>query len=83
MPLMVDLLIRNLEPQLERELRQRARASGKSLSEAAQDLLRKGLIAPRLEYGLGTKLRNMLGPDGFVDLDIPRDMKDRPPPDLS
>ncbi len=79
---MVDLLIRNLEPELERELRARAAAAGKSLSQAAKDLLRKGMIEPKRDYGLGTELRNMLGQDGFVDLDIPR-VDDSPPPDLS
>ncbi len=79
---MGDLLIRNLDPELERELRARATASGKSLSQAAKDLLRQGMIEPKREYGLGTALRNMLGPDGFVDLEFPR-VPDRPPPDFS
>jgi plasmid stability protein len=80
---MVDLLIRNLNPDLERELRKRAAETGKSLSQTAQDVLRKKLIEPQNEYGLGTKLRNMLGPDGFIDLEIPRDVEDRPPPDFT
>jgi plasmid stability protein len=80
---MVDLLIRNLNPDLERELRSRAAATGRSLSQTAQDVLRKKLFEPPNEYGLGTKLRNMLGTEGFVDLDIPRDAEDRPPPDFT
>lgn len=79
---MVDLLIRNLEPELEKALRQRAAASGKSLSQAAKDLLRKGMIEPKRDLGLGTELRNLLRPDGFVELDIPR-TPDGPPPDFT
>jgi plasmid stability protein len=80
---MVDLLIRNLKPDLERELRRRAAETGKSLSQTAQDVLRKKLFGPQNEYGLGSKLRSMLGKDGFVDLEIPRDIEDRPPPDFT
>ena len=80
---MVDLLIRNLNPDLERELRNRAAETGKSLSQTAQDVLRKKLFEPQNEYGLGTKLRNMLGPDGFADLDVTRELEDRSPPDFT
>ena len=43
---MGDLLIRNLPDRLHAQLNERARSSGRSLSDEAKDLLRKGLREP-------------------------------------
>lgn len=43
---MTDLLIRNIEPRLKRQIEKRARESGQSLSDEAKSLIRRGLYAP-------------------------------------
>jgi plasmid stability protein len=80
---MADLLIRNLEPDIERTLKDEAKRSGNSLFSVAQKLLRQGMARHKPEYGLATEIRNLIPPDCRMDLDIPRDNSDRPPPDFS
>jgi plasmid stability protein len=80
---MADLLIRNLEPDIERTLKDEAKRSGNSLSSVAQKLLRQGLARQTPQYGLGEEIRNLIPPECRMDLDIPRDQTDRPPPDFS
>jgi hypothetical protein len=80
---MTDLLLRDLDPSLEREIRKRASESGESLSKAAQTLIRRGLIPQASKTGFGTELRNLVAPIDYVDLDIPRAGKSRPPPDFT
>ncbi|MGL5139098.1 MAG: hypothetical protein ACRC7G_15180 [Beijerinckiaceae bacterium] len=80
---MVDLLIRDLDPGIEMELRRRAKSSGRTLSLEAQTLMSHGMIVRDNRKGLGTEIRNMLPADCRVDLDIRRDEIERPPPDFS
>ena len=75
---MADLLIRNIEPQLKREIERRARANRRSLPEEAKALLRQALSGqagrrtallhqalskPTGQRKLGTELMNLLPPD--------------------
>lgn len=80
---MTDLLIRNVEPKLKRELEKRARANGRSLSEEAKILLEKGTAKPATEVGFGTRLFSML-PDEFRgdDLVFEVDEPVRKPPEF-
>jgi hypothetical protein len=80
---MTDLLIRDVDQTIKNELKRRAKDSGLSLSLVAQNLIRRGMVERPVRTGLGTELRNLLEPDDYVDLDIPRDTMDRPPPDFS
>jgi plasmid stability protein len=80
---MADLLIRDLEPMIEQELKKRAKETGQSLSKVAQSILKRGILPETPRRGFGTELRNLVAPIGFVDLEIPRDGKTRPPPDFS
>ena len=57
---MSDLLIRNLKPELKRELVQRARKHGRSLSAEAQELIRRGLAVPSPERNLGEWLYSLV-----------------------
>jgi antitoxin FitA len=64
---MSDLLIRNLDPKLKREIEKRARAHGRSLSEEAKSVLRKGLNAPEQPAKLGTWMASLLKPEDRGD----------------
>ena len=64
-----DLLIRKVDPKLKSELRKRARAHGRSLSDEAKVILRRGVAEPPAEGGLGTRLFSML-PDEFRGDDL-------------
>jgi plasmid stability protein len=79
---MTDILIRNLNPELESQLREKAKATGKSISDVAKALIRKGLVEPSFERGLGTRIRNLLSEQDYIELDIPRDSENLSPPDF-
>jgi plasmid stability protein len=80
---MVDLLVRNLAPDIESAIKAQAKESGSSVSDVAQKLLRKGLVQSIQKRGLASEIRSLIHPDDYVDLDIKRDDADRPPPDFS
>jgi hypothetical protein len=58
-----DLLIRNIEPHLKRQIEKAARKNHQTLSDAAKNLIRKGLAAPKEEIGMGTLLRDLVPPE--------------------
>jgi plasmid stability protein len=60
---MSDLLIRNIEPELKREIEERARENRQSLSDAARALIRAGLKVPHDERKLGTLLSELVPPE--------------------
>jgi len=62
-------LIRKIDPKLKQALEKRARAHGRSLSEEAKTLLRKGVAEQPMPGGLGTRLFSML-PDEFRGDDL-------------
>ena len=64
---MTDLLIRNIEPQLKREIEKAARKRRQSLSAAAQVLIRRGLAVAPGQRKLGTELFNMIRPEDRGD----------------
>jgi plasmid stability protein len=80
---MSDLLIRNIDPHLRRQLRERARLHGRSLSEEARILLKKAVHEPPEKRGMGTALAELL-PEKFRSDDyvfeIPGEISK--PPDL-
>jgi plasmid stability protein len=57
---MSDLLIRNIKPQLKRQLAERARKHGQSLSAEAQELIQRGLSVPSPERDMGEWLYSLL-----------------------
>ena len=57
---MSDLLIRNMAPRMKRQIKERARARGRSMSEEAQALIQKGLSTPEPEIKMGTFLSSLL-----------------------
>ena len=80
---MTDLLIRNLSPELEQALREKAQTAQLSLSAVAQDLMRKGLIQPQADRSLGTEIRRLVPVEALGQLDIPRDANNIAPPDFT
>ena len=79
---MPDLLIRDIDAEMKRQLEQRANANHRSLSEEAKSLIRKGL-GGRRELKLGSALCGLIPPeDRGEDLvfEVPEPV--RPPPDL-
>ena len=60
---MTDLLIRDIEPQLKRQIEERARKNRESLSAAAQALIRRGLETPPDEKRMGTLLSELVPPE--------------------
>jgi antitoxin FitA len=62
-----DLLIRNIEPDLKRQIEVRARHHNHSLAEEAKALLRRGLITPDDDRKLGTELHNLVRPQDRGD----------------
>lgn len=95
---MADLLIRNIEPGLERRIEARAQAHGRAPADEAKDLIRKGLdvadshasstpkanAAPGPEtMGMGTWMSSLVRPEDRGD-DLVFEVKgDMPePPDF-
>ncbi len=53
---MANLLVRDIDPALKRQLTERARIHRRSLSDEAKALIRKGIAAQPREVGIGTRL---------------------------
>lgn len=74
---MANLLIRDIDPTLKRQLTERARTHRHSLSDEAKALIRRGLAAQPRGVGMGTRLFSMV-PDEWRGDDLvfesPRDM---------
>jgi len=75
---MTDLLIRNVAAQMKRQLQQRARSNGRSLSDEAKSLLGKALSAPEPEQNLWEWMRNLVPPEYRGD-DLVFEFPDEPP----
>lgn len=80
---MSDLLIRNIKPQLKRQLAERARKHGQSLSAEAQELIQRGLSVPDPEKDMGAYLYSLVRPEDRGD-DLVFEIKGDivPPPDF-
>ena len=78
---MSDLLIRNLKPALRRKIQERARKNHHSLSDEAKALIRKGLDAPDVAGGLGTRLFSLVRDEDRGDdlvFEVPGDVSEPP-----
>lgn len=80
---MADLLIRDIEPELKRQIEERAQAHRRNLSEEAKALIHRGLTAPEPVVKMGDLLFNSVRPEDRGD-DLVFDVPDRmdPPPDF-
>jgi hypothetical protein len=80
---MTDLLIRRIEPQLKRQIEERARKNRRSLSAEVKALIQRGLMTPTPAMGLGTWMFSMVDErDRGDDLvfEVPGELG--PPPDF-
>lgn len=78
---MVSITVRNLDNELERQLRERALENGRTLEEEAGEILRSVLEEPRVPTEkLGTAIHELFKPFGGVDLEIPPREPMREPP---
>jgi plasmid stability protein len=82
---MADLLIRNVEAELKRQIEERARVHRRSLSAETKLLIRKGLVEPARETNderkLGTAMLELVRPEDRGDdlvFEIPGELS-RPP----
>jgi plasmid stability protein len=57
---MADLLIRNIELELKRQIEERAQAHRRSLSAEAKALIQRGLVEPEPPEKMGTFLFSLL-----------------------
>jgi plasmid stability protein len=74
---MTDLLLRDIDPTLRRELEERARAHGRSLAEEVKVLIERGIADEPRGAALGTQLFRML-PDKWrgddLIFELPQDL---------
>jgi plasmid stability protein len=80
---MTDLLIRNIDAHLRRQLKARARSHGRSLSEEARMLLKKALSQSPDKRKMGTALRQLV-PQKYRGDDLVFEIPGEPsrPPDF-
>jgi plasmid stability protein len=64
---MSDLLIRRISPHMKRQIKERARTHGRSMSEEAKLLITKGLNTQEQEVKMGTWLFNLVRPEDRGD----------------
>lgn len=78
-----DLLIRKVSPKLKDELKKRARAHGRSLSDEAKAVLDEALNQRKSKQKIGTWMRSLLPPEfRGDDLVFERQDQVRKPPDF-
>ena len=78
---MPDVLIRNIDPQLKRQLEERARKNNRSLSAEAKALIQRALATPADDRKLGTLMSHFLAPEDRSEeyvFEVPGDVS-RPP----
>ena len=81
---MSDMLIRKISPRLKRQIKERARAHGRSMSEEAKELLQQKVQeVSTTNRRMGTELLNLLPPEYRGD-DLVFEIrgKARKPPDF-
>jgi plasmid stability protein len=78
-----DLLIRKVDPKLKNELKKRARAHGRSLSDEVKAILDKDMKGPAPQRKMGTWMFSLL-PEEFRGDDLVFEVPDqtRKPPDF-
>jgi antitoxin FitA len=64
---MSDILVRNLEPRLKRQLEESARKHNRSLSDEAKVLIQSALAAGPSDRKLGTEMYNLIRPEDRGD----------------
>lgn len=60
---MADVLIRDIDPDLKRQVEELAQAHQSSLSDELKALIRKGLTVPDMDIKMGTWLSSLVPPE--------------------
>lgn len=79
---MPDLLIRDIDPELKRQIEERAQRHDRNLEDEAKALIKKGLDVVEPELGMGTWMCNLVPPEyrgDDLDFEIPGQVS---PPDF-
>jgi plasmid stability protein len=80
---MPDLIIRDMDAEMLRQIEARASANGRSLSDEIKTLIYKGLTLQKDDRKLGTLLSSLVAPEDWGDdLVFEHPEPIRPPPDL-
>ena len=83
---MADILLRDIPPEMKRQIKDLAHGHRRSLSNEVKHLLERALSqAPRAQgaSGLGTQLKQLIAPEDWTDDFLqPRDQDERPAPDF-
>jgi len=74
---MAQLLIRNIDEETKKRLRERATLNGHSMEAEARLILRMELSKPMVEEGLGTRIARIMEGVG-MDFELPEDEPDIP-----
>ncbi|AHL32056.1 plasmid stabilization protein [Pseudomonas brassicacearum] len=69
---MACITIRDLDDQIEEQLRIAAARNGHSIEEEARFILERALAMGSPQGGLGSRIRNRFSALGGVELDLPR-----------
>ncbi|WP_237684041.1 FitA-like ribbon-helix-helix domain-containing protein [Pseudaminobacter soli (ex Zhang et al. 2022)] len=76
------MLIRDLDPELKRQIEERSRRNRRSLSEEAIDLIRRGILVDQKGAArLGDRLRAIIGDVHFTDEELDAIAASRAEPD--
>lgn len=80
---MTDLLIRDIDPDLKRDIEARAKIHDRNLSDEAKVILRAGLNVPDENRKMGTWMRSLVRPEDRGD-DLVFEVRGpaSPPPDF-
>jgi len=76
--LVSDILVRNVSAAMKRELKARARAHGRSLSDEVKSVIGKGLRVPHPQPNMGDWLVSLVRPEDRGD-DLVFEYPDTPP----
>ena len=76
---MSDLLIRKISPQMKRQLKERAHAHGRSMSDEAKALIETALVTPDPPAKMGSWLFSLVPAEARGD-DLVFEIDDKPKP---
>ncbi|MEO9166966.1 MAG: plasmid stabilization protein [Aestuariivirga sp.] len=68
---MVALTIRNIDPDLKRQIKQLAASHDRSMEAEAHELLKRAAFANNSQKNIGRSIRERVARLGGIDLDIP------------
>ena len=68
---MVALTIRNIDPDLKRQIKKLAAAHDRSMEAEAHELLKRAILTSKSQKNIGRAIREAVLSVGGIDLDIP------------